>query len=55
MDGYNAPDPTDYVDFNPDSTRNAAISIAFMIALAAIFLAVLKRSGFRAMVAVGRG
>lgn len=54
MDNYNIPDPTDYVDFNPDNPRNAAISIAVMIGLAAIFLTLLKRSGLRAMVAVGR-
>lgn len=34
---------------------NAAINVAVMVAVAAVFLTVLKRSGFRAMVAVGRG
>lgn len=37
------------------NTRGAALSVAVMVAGAAIFLAVLKKSGFRAMVAVGRG
>lgn len=34
---------------------NAAVNVAVMVAVAAVFLTVLKRSGFRAMVAVGRG
>jgi hypothetical protein len=38
-----------------DQAGNAAINVAVMVAVAAIFLTVLKRSGFRAMVAVGRG
>lgn len=51
---YGDPDPGSYLNLDPSSPRAAAISIAIMIALAAIFLTVLKRSGFRAMVAVGR-
>lgn len=51
---YGDPDPGSYVNLDPSSPKAAAISIAIMIALAAIFLALLKRSGFRAMVAVGR-
>ncbi|HMC97433.1 MAG TPA: hypothetical protein VKG92_07270 [Flavobacteriales bacterium] len=43
------------VDFTPNDTKGAALSVAVMIVGAAIFLALLKRSGFRAMVAVGRG
>lgn len=45
----------DYVTFQPTSTRMAALSVAVMIVAAALFLTILKRSGFRAMVAVGRG
>lgn len=37
------------------SAGGAAISVGVMIAVAAAFLAILKRSGFRAMIAVGRG
>ena len=35
--------------------RDAAISVAVMIVTATLVLTVLKKSGFRAMVAVGRG
>jgi hypothetical protein len=35
------------------SAGNAAVSVAVMIATAAVILAVMKKSGFRAMVAVG--
>jgi hypothetical protein len=45
----------DYVDMTPGSASQAALSVAFMFGLAAVFLFILKRSGFRAMVAVGRG
>lgn len=45
----------DYVDFTPATVGSAALSVAVMIVVAALFLMVLKRSGFRAMVAVGRG
>lgn len=50
-------DVGDYVDdaLSASTPGNAAVSVAVMIAVAAIFLTVLKRSGFRAMVAVGRG
>ena len=48
-------DLQDYMDFNTDEPRHAAIAVAVMIVTAALFLTVLKRSGFRAMVAVGRG
>lgn len=44
-----------YQDYTPDSAKSAALCLAMMVATAAIFLTVLKRSGFRAMVAVGRG
>lgn len=40
--------------FTPDSARGAALSVAVMIVASALFLTILKRSGFRAMVAVGR-
>lgn len=45
------------LDFNYDdgSAKGAAVSVAVMIVAAALFLTVLKKSGFRAMVAVGRG
>jgi hypothetical protein len=51
-------DVGDYVDdamYPLGDYGNAAVNVAVMIAVAAVFLAVLKRSGFRAMVAVGRG
>jgi hypothetical protein len=35
--------------------KGAAYSVAIMILGAVLFLTVLRRSGFRAMVAVGRG
>jgi hypothetical protein len=41
-----------YDDATP---KDAAISVAVMIVSAAVVLTVLKKSGFRAMVAVGRG
>lgn len=47
-------DSGEYVDFFPDDAGSAAISVGVMLASAVIFLAILKRSGFRAMVAVGR-
>jgi hypothetical protein len=47
--------PMDYMDLSPDTAGQAALSVAVMIVGAALFLAILKRSGFRAMVAVGRG
>lgn len=50
---FDAPDG-DTVDFSPDSATGAALSVAVMIVGAALFLTILKRSGFRAMVAVGR-
>ena len=45
-------DPSVYDDVDP---KDAAISVAVMIVSAAVVLTVLKKSGFRAMVAVGRG
>lgn len=48
-------DYQEYLDFSTDDARGAAIGVAVMIVTAAVFLAVLKKSGFRAMVAVGRG
>ena len=41
-------------DVQYQSAPNAAISVAVMVAFAAIALTVMKKSGFRAMVAVGR-
>lgn len=41
--------------FDAPQAGDAAISVAVMIAVAAIALTVFKKSGFRAMVAVGRG
>lgn len=46
--------PGDYVTLQPGDASTAAISVAVMIVGAAVFLTILKRSGFRAMVAVGR-
>lgn len=43
-------DPSVYQD-----PQNAAIYVAIMVATAATFLALMKKSGFRAMVAVGKG
>lgn len=40
--------------FSPSGARSAAFSVAMMIAFATLTLIVLKKSGFRAMVAVGR-
>jgi hypothetical protein len=49
-------DVGDYTDGPMDSgLGNAAVNVAVMVVVAAVFLTVLKRSGFRAMVAVGRG
>lgn len=45
----------DYLDFQNTDPTGAAVGVAVMIVTAAVFLAVLKKSGFRAMVAVGRG
>lgn len=42
-------DPTEY-DY---SGRGAAVSVAMMVVFATLTLVVLKKSGFRAMVAVG--
>lgn len=42
------------VSVSPADARGAALSVAVMIVGAALFLTILKRSGFRAMVAVGR-
>lgn len=52
-----APDTHDFGgDFSvPSSPVDAAVSVAFMLGIATIVLIVLKKSGFRAMVAVGRG
>lgn len=45
--------PADYFGYSGDAS-SAAIGVAVMIVGAAVFLTILKRSGFRAMVAVGR-
>lgn len=34
---------------------SAALSVGVMVAVSAVFLALLRKSGFRAMIAVGRG
>lgn len=44
----------DYVDLTPDTARGAAVSVGVLLVASALFLTILKRSGFRAMVAVGR-
>lgn len=44
-------DPGLYDDQTP---KAAAVSVAVMIAMAAVVLTVMHKSGFRAMVAVGR-
>jgi hypothetical protein len=49
-----ARDVAEYANYAPTSAKGAAISVAVLIVSAALFLTVLKRSGFRAMVAVGR-
>lgn len=48
MDAYYQPDA-----YNDPQT--AAISVAVMVAVAAVLLTVMKKSGFKAMVAVGQG
>jgi hypothetical protein len=48
---HGAYDPETY---DQASAQGAAIYVGVMIALSAVFLAVMKKSGFRAMVAVGR-
>ena len=45
----------DVDDYAATGAPGAAIYVAVMVATAAIFLTVLKKSGFKAMVAVGRG
>lgn len=50
-DYYDASHP----DYAVPDARGAALSVAVMMVTAVIVLAVLKQSGFRAMVAVGRG
>lgn len=44
-----------YQDYTPDNAKSAALALAMLVGVAAVFLTVLKRSGFRATVAVGRG
>jgi hypothetical protein len=50
----------DYLQYTEDglfdysSAGDAAISVAVMLGVATIILVVLKQSGFRAMIAVGR-
>lgn len=44
----------DLVDFTPDSARGAAVSVAVLLIACTAFLTLMKKSGFRAMVAVGR-
>ena len=41
--------------FDSQDPKDAAVSVAVMIVMAAVVLTALKKSGFRAMVAVGRG
>lgn len=56
MDGYyHDGDRLGPIDLNPDSPERAALSVAFLLGIATVFLLILKKSGFRAMVAVGRG
>lgn len=53
MDYSQIYDPNTY---NPDGTvGGAAFGVATMVILAALALVILKKSGFRAMVAVGSG
>jgi hypothetical protein len=52
---YDVGDFVEDVTYPMGDYGNAAINVAVMVAVAAVFLTVLKRSGFRAMVAVGRG
>lgn len=44
----------DYVTPTPDTFQGAAFAVGFMLVASVLFLTILKRSGFRAMVAVGR-
>jgi uncharacterized membrane protein len=56
MDPYRAQsmsDATHWDDAMYGSASNAAIGVAVMIATAAVILMVMKKSGFKAMVAVG--
>lgn len=48
------PTPVDLPALGADDAKGAAVYVAVMIVGCALFLTVLKRSGFRAMVAVGR-
>lgn len=48
------PTPADLPALGANDAQGAAVSVAIMIVGAALFLTILKRSGFRAMVAVGR-
>lgn len=43
-----------YIDTEGQTARGAAFSVAFMIAIVTLLLMFMKKSGFRAMVAVGR-
>jgi hypothetical protein len=52
---YDVGDFVDDVAYPMGDYGNAAVNVAVMVAVAAVFLTILKRSGFRAMVAVGRG
>jgi hypothetical protein len=48
-------DSSMYDDGGGTDAKDAAVSVAVMIVMAAVVLTALKKSGFRAMVAVGRG
>ena len=52
---YSGPGGFDPDCYQVDDAANAAIYVGVMVATAAIFLALLKKSGFRAMIAVGKG
>lgn len=55
LHGLSTPEDVDYARPGlPDDTKGAAISVAFLLVASVIVLTVMKRSGFRAMVAVGR-
>ena len=48
-------DQNDFFDmFSYENPGSAAIAVGVMVAASAVFLAILKKSGFRAMIAVGR-
>lgn len=54
MDPFNRDASQQAGMYDDQAPRDAALSVAIMIVGAAVVLTVMKKSGFRAMVAVGR-